>query len=83
MLLEEVPSHSPYIHLIRRCKSLIRRHEWVIIITHCYREANRAANWLANYEVNSDQKMVGGPSDRIIGGPRGVDAISVSSGGYE
>lgn len=27
-------------------------------ITHTYKEANRAADWLANFEVNSEQNSV-------------------------
>lgn len=58
MLVEEGPSTSPYIHIIRKCKTLINRPEWEVTITHCYREANRVADWLANYGVNADLTVV-------------------------
>ena len=47
-----IPDHSPFIHIVRRCKELMRREGWVVNISHCYREANRAADWLANYGVD-------------------------------
>lgn len=49
-LVEETVLTSPYFFIINKCKSLINRSEWVIEIQHCYREANRAADWLATME---------------------------------
>ena len=38
--------------------ALISRNEWEVKVTHCYREANRAADWLANFGVTSQEKFV-------------------------
>ena len=51
MLEGDPPTNSPYIHIIRKCIALIRNRDWVVQVEHCYREANRAADWLANYGV--------------------------------
>ena len=58
LLVEPTPTNSPYIHIIRKCKSLISRQDWEVTIGYCYREANRAADWLANFGVQLEQKWV-------------------------
>ncbi|XP_021849494.1 uncharacterized protein [Spinacia oleracea] len=58
MMVEEEPANSPYIHIIHKCKTLIARQGCEVTISHCYRKANRAADWLANFGVDSDQKLV-------------------------
>lgn len=58
-LLEgEPPANSPFIHIIRKCNALIQNHEWMVRVEHCYREANRAADWLANFGVELVEKFV-------------------------
>ena len=57
LLVRESPASSPFIHIIRRCQAFMARKEWVVKIEHCYRETNRAADWLANRGVFLDQKM--------------------------
>lgn len=58
-LLEgKTPSSSPYIHIVRKCQALINRNEWEVVVRHCYREANRATDWLANYGVALDRKIL-------------------------
>lgn len=51
LLVEETQANSPYIHIIRKCKALIARVEWKVTIGHCYcfREANRATDWLSHH----------------------------------
>lgn len=56
--MSEPPAASPFIHIIRRCQALIARQDWVVIVEHCYRESNRAADWLANRGVHLEQKVV-------------------------
>ena len=57
-LLEgDPPTNSPYIHIIRKCNALIRNREWEVKVEHCYREANRAADWLANFGVSLEVKF--------------------------
>lgn len=51
-------ANSPYIHIIHKCIALINNREWVVKVEYCYREANRAADWLANYGVNLEEKFV-------------------------
>ena len=55
MLTDEPPGHSPFIHLIRKCIALINRESWEVKVSHCYREANKAADWLANHGVGLNQ----------------------------
>lgn len=58
-LLEgDPPANSPYIHIVRKCNDLIQNREWVVKVEHCYRKANRAADWLANYGVDLVDKFV-------------------------
>lgn len=57
-LVDEVSPTSPFYHIIKKCKELVSRAEWRVSIQHCYREANRAADWLANYGVGLSPKMV-------------------------
>lgn len=58
MLDGDPPTRSTYIHLIRKCRALISREEWEVKVTHCFREANRTADWLANYGVGLIEKFV-------------------------
>lgn len=58
MLAEDTQANSPYIHIVRKCKALISRTDWEVSIGHCYREANRAADCLANLGVQSEQKII-------------------------
>lgn len=55
-LTGEFSGHSPYVHIVRRCKELMKREGWVVSISHCYREANRDVDWLANDGVNVLEK---------------------------
>lgn len=57
-LLGDLNPSSPYFHIIRRCQELVRNKEWRVVVQHCYREANRAADWLANYGVGLSPKLV-------------------------
>lgn len=58
-LLEgEISRTSPYFYIIRKCKELLQKPGWRVTIHHCYREANRAADWLANYGVGLNARMV-------------------------
>ncbi|XP_056697578.1 uncharacterized protein [Spinacia oleracea] len=58
LLMETNIPNSSSFHLINRCKSMIKRHGWEVRVGHCYREANRAADWLANYGVNMEQRIL-------------------------
>lgn len=57
-LLGDLRPSSPLYHIVRRCKGLIFDQEWEVVVKHCYREANRAADWLANYGVGLNPKLV-------------------------
>ena len=58
-LLEgDPPASSPYIHLIKKCRALISRVEWEVKISHCFREANKVADWLANHGVGLTENFV-------------------------
>lgn len=43
--------------VIKYCKDLIVTQQWVITISHCYRKANKVADWLANKGVNQIAKL--------------------------
>lgn len=57
-LLGEINPSSPYYHVIRRCRELLEKQEWEVVVQHCYRQANRSADWLANYGVGLSPKLV-------------------------
>ena len=42
-------------HVVNQCKQLINQNGWTVTLTHCYREANRAADWLANHGLDGDK----------------------------
>lgn len=52
-----IPNSSSF-HIIRQCKSMIKREGWEVLVQHCYREANRAADWLANFGTKMEQRLV-------------------------
>lgn len=37
---------------------MVNKQDWEVVVSHCYREANRAADWLANYGVGLIPKLV-------------------------
>lgn len=37
---------------------MLKRQGWEVSIQHCYREANRVADWLANYGVEMEQRLI-------------------------
>ena len=47
-LNKELPSCYPYLYLIRECKMMFMEGNWSVQAHHCYREVNRAVDWLAN-----------------------------------
>lgn len=57
-LVESITPFSLYFHIINKCKALILRSDWEVTIQHCYKEANRAVDWLANYGVGFSLKLV-------------------------
>ena len=44
-------------HIIHRCREMIGDPSWMVEIKHCYREGNRAADWLANQGVFQNNKI--------------------------
>ena len=58
MLTDEPPSKSPFINLIRKCVAFIKRDQREVKVSHCYREANRATDWLANHSVTLQQPFL-------------------------
>jgi len=49
---------QPHYFLIRECQKLIRNTNWKIRLAHCYREANRVADLLANIGVDQASTFV-------------------------
>lgn len=69
-LLGEINPSCPYFHVVRRCKEMLERQDWRVVAQHCYREVNRATDWLANYGVGIPPKLVimevAPPSLRVV-----------------
>ena len=51
-LSKEIITSHPCHYLLAECKRPVVSPHWKVRIAHCYREANRAADWLANRGVN-------------------------------
>ncbi|KAL2936646.1 hypothetical protein RDABS01_006994 [Bienertia sinuspersici] len=52
LMSTETGYQGPHMQLIKHCKAIVERDQWIVTFAHCYREANRAADWLANQGVN-------------------------------
>ncbi|KAL2902360.1 hypothetical protein RDABS01_027442 [Bienertia sinuspersici] len=57
LLNTETEQHGPKSQLVRACVELNRK-EWNVVLSHCYREANRAADWLANRGVAQEPHIM-------------------------
>jgi len=44
--------------LLHQCKALIEGNDWEVRVSHCYREANRVADRLANMGIRFDSGTV-------------------------
>lgn len=44
-------------HLLNRCRALINDGNWRIRLEHCYREGNKAADYLANHGVIQEDRI--------------------------
>lgn len=44
---------NPHFYLVLQCRALLNNPDWEIRIVHVYREANEAANWMANANFES------------------------------
>lgn len=44
-------------HIINHCRFLLKEEDWEVRLVHCYREGNRAADWLANQGVELDDRL--------------------------
>ena len=52
--MEPNPEHGA---LIEQCKRLVQEESWKVQISHCYREANKVADMLANIGVTLNNKF--------------------------
>ena len=50
--------NQPLYFIIKECRELMTRSEWEIKISHCYRKANRAADYFANLRVTQNNPLV-------------------------
>ena len=57
-LNKELPDHHPHFCLILECKKLMMLEGQTVQVQHCYREANHAADLLANQGALSPSKRV-------------------------
>ena len=53
MLTNKVHWHPTHHFLLQQCSHLMRKEEWEVKISHCYREANQVADILANKGVDN------------------------------
>ncbi|KAL2902408.1 hypothetical protein RDABS01_027490 [Bienertia sinuspersici] len=58
ILSNDEVNFGPNMQLVKQCKQLIARPQWVVTISHCYRESNRAVDWLANEGVTQDENLL-------------------------
>ncbi|KAL2944461.1 hypothetical protein RDABS01_032808 [Bienertia sinuspersici] len=42
------------LQVVKQCLKLLSNPNWTVMISHCYRQANRAADWLANHGVSQN-----------------------------
>jgi len=45
------PRHRAYYHLVEQSQKLLNCPDWGIVVEHCYRESNRATDFLANMGI--------------------------------
>ena len=50
--------NQPLYFIMRECKELMARRDWEVKLRHCYREANRVADYFANLGVNQTVLLV-------------------------
>ncbi|PWA44555.1 hypothetical protein CTI12_AA523610 [Artemisia annua] len=53
----ETSCYSPAVLIVHKCRELLRRSDWEVKLEHCYREANRAADWLANHGCEQQERV--------------------------
>lgn len=44
--------------IVQQCKELINKTGWLIVLSHCYREANNAADWFSNHGVMQNEAVI-------------------------
>ncbi|GJX15037.1 non-LTR retroelement reverse transcriptase, partial [Tanacetum coccineum] len=47
--------HSPAFYTVKNCRNLLKSLDWEVKLEHCYREANRAADWLENHGCEQEE----------------------------
>lgn len=49
---------GPSKQIVKRCRELLELDGWIVVLSHCYREANFAADWLANHGVKQEEELI-------------------------
>lgn len=49
---------GPLQGMIKECQKIIHKKEWSVKVEHIYREANRCADWLANFGISCNSNLV-------------------------
>ena len=65
-VLEPLKDGQIHHQIIKECQQLIRLQDWVVKITHCFREANKVADHLANMRVDQNELFVSFDSPSIL-----------------
>ncbi|GJS34621.1 ALA-interacting subunit 3-like protein [Tanacetum coccineum] len=50
-------SYSPAFYTVKKCRNILKSLDWKVKLEHCYREANRAADWLANHGCEQEERL--------------------------
>lgn len=49
---------GPSKHVVKHCRALIEQDNWIVLVSHSYREANQVADWLANKGVVQSEDIL-------------------------
>ncbi|GKA47118.1 FACT complex subunit SSRP1 [Tanacetum coccineum] len=53
----EIICHTHAFYTVKKCRNLLKSLDWEVKLEHCYREANRAADWLANHGCEQKERL--------------------------
>ncbi|GKD78249.1 non-LTR retroelement reverse transcriptase [Tanacetum coccineum] len=53
----EIIRHNPAFYTVKKCRNLLKSLDREVKLEHCFREANRATNWLANHGCEQEKRL--------------------------
>ncbi|GKD37572.1 non-LTR retroelement reverse transcriptase [Tanacetum coccineum] len=54
----DIVRHNNTYFIVKKCRDLLKNTKWEVKLEHCYREANRTANWLANRGFKQEERLL-------------------------